>query len=113
MYNFWQKIDKPILALAPMAGITDSAFRQICTKYGADVVYSEMVSVDGLVHNSQKTFDLMAMNKKEGNVVVQIFGKKPEIFSEAVKIVQKYALNRSHLLPSHINHHLINAADGV
>ena len=89
MTNFWQKLDKPILALAPMAGITDSAFRQICFEFGANVVYTEMVSVDGLVHDSQKTKDLLSMNKKEGKVVVQIFGKRPELFGEAVKIVQK------------------------
>jgi len=39
MPNFWLKLNKPIIALAPMAGITDSAFRQICKKYGADVTW--------------------------------------------------------------------------
>ena len=47
----------PILALAPMAGITDSAFRQVCIKNGADVVYSEMASVSALFFNPQKTLD--------------------------------------------------------
>ena len=57
--NFWEKLKakgKPILALAPMAGITDSAFRQLCREYGADVVYTEMVSADGLHFNSKKKY---------------------------------------------------------
>lgn len=65
MKNFWQKINKPILALAPMAGITDSAFRQLCQKYGADVLYSEMTSADGLFYESKKTLDLLNSNKKK------------------------------------------------
>jgi len=89
MKNFWQKLKKPILALAPMAGVTDSAFRQICKKYGADVVYSEMISVDGLHYNSKKTFELLKFSKKEKPIVIQLFGKKPELFSQAARIIGK------------------------
>ena len=87
MKNFWQKLDKPILALAPMAGITDSAFREICHKYGADVVYSEMASVDALFFKPQKTLDLLRFGKKERPYVVQLFGKNPEHFAVAAKII--------------------------
>ena len=55
MKNFWQKLNKPIYALAPMAGVADSAFRQICKEFEADVLYSEMASVTALVYNSKKT----------------------------------------------------------
>ena len=92
MENFWQKLnkkEKPILALAPMAGVTDSAFRQICKKYGADVVYSEMASVSALVYNPEKTLKLLEFNKKERPYVVQLFGNKPEHFKKAVAIVEK------------------------
>lgn len=89
MTNFWQKLKKPVLALAPMAGITDSAFRQICKKYGADVVYSEMASVDALFFKSQKTLELLKFDKKERPYIVQLFGKKPEHFAAAAKIVTK------------------------
>lgn len=89
MENFWQKINKPILALAPMAGITDSAFRQICKKYGADVVYSEMISVAGLHYNSAKTVELLEFNKKEQPVVFQLFGKEPEYFAQAAQLIEK------------------------
>jgi len=89
MKNFWQKLNKPILALAPMAGITDSAFRQICKKYGADVVYSEMISVAGLHYNSAKTVKMLEHSKKEQPVVFQLFGKEPELFIEAAKLIAK------------------------
>jgi len=89
MKNFWQKLKKPIIALAPMAGITDSAFRQICKKYGADVVYSEMISVDALAHNSQKTLAMLKFSKKEKPIVIQLFGKKPELFARAAKLVEQ------------------------
>ncbi|MEI6835894.1 MAG: tRNA-dihydrouridine synthase [Candidatus Falkowbacteria bacterium] len=87
-HNFWLKIKKPILALAPMAGFSDSAFRQITSAYGADVVYSEMASVTALFYNKQATLDLLRFNKKkEKNYVVQLFGSNPEHFAVAAKIV--------------------------
>ncbi len=87
MTNFWQKIKKPILALAPMAGITDSAFRQICRKYGADIVYSEMASASALFFKPAKTLELVRFNKKERPYVIQLFGKDPEHFAVAAKII--------------------------
>ena len=67
--NFWQKLKKtgqPILALAPMAGFSDAAFRQICRSYGADVLYSEMISAAALFYNrrlqNNKTLALIAFN---------------------------------------------------
>ena len=78
---------KPIYALAPMAGVTDSAFRQICKQFGADVVYSEMISTTAIVYNSKKTLALMKFDKKERPYVVQLFGAKPEHFARAARIV--------------------------
>ncbi|MFA5070011.1 MAG: tRNA-dihydrouridine synthase family protein [Patescibacteria group bacterium] len=86
--NFWQKSGKPILALAPMAGITDSAFRQICREYGADVLYSEMTSADGLFYGGKKTLELLKFNKKERPLVIQLFGKRPEKFTAAAAQVE-------------------------
>src|SRR3990167_8806265 len=83
MKNFWLKLKKPIYALAPMAGVTDSAFRQICKSFGADVVYSEMVSATALVYDSKKTLELMRFSKKERPFVAQLFGSKPELFALA------------------------------
>jgi nifR3 family TIM-barrel protein len=91
MKNFWQKIKKPILALAPMAGITDEAFRYLCGKFGADVVYSEMISATAMVHGSEKTWNLMKVYKKNGGAkfVVQLFGNDPAHFVKAVKLIEK------------------------
>jgi tRNA-dihydrouridine synthase B len=89
-YNFWNKIKKPILALAPMAGFSDSPFRQITSKYGADVVYSEMASVTALFFNKKPTLELLKFNRrKEKKYVVQLFGSNPEHFMVATKIVTK------------------------
>lgn len=94
MKNFWLELKKnkkkdPILALAPLAGYTDSAFRLICKNFGADVVYSEMASVTALYYNSEKTLDLLEFHKKERPYVVQLFGSDPDHFIKAVKVIEK------------------------
>ncbi len=88
--NFWIKLHKPIIAVAPMAGYTDSAFRFICRKYGADMAYTEMISADALFYDSKKTLKMLEFNKKEKPVVCQLFGKRPEMFAKAVQVVEKY-----------------------
>lgn len=93
MKNFWLKLKTPILALAPMAGITDSAFRQICKKSGADVVYSEMTSADGLFYHGKKTLELLKFEKKEQPLVIQLFGKDPVKFGLAAKLVEQAGPN--------------------
>ncbi|MDR3559075.1 MAG: tRNA-dihydrouridine synthase family protein, partial [Candidatus Pacebacteria bacterium] len=75
------------MALAPMAGITDSAFREICRRYGADITISEMASVSALFFKPQKTLELVKFNKNERPYVVQLFGKHPEHFSASARII--------------------------
>jgi len=95
--DFWLRLKnnkKPILALAPMAGFSDSAFRQICCYYGAKVVYSEMVSAAALFYNQKKkdnaTLDLLKFNRlKERYFVVQIFGSEPKHFAFAAKLISE------------------------
>lgn len=92
--NFWQKLKKdkknePILALAPLAGYTDSAFRFICKEFGADVVYSEMASVSALKYKPKKTLEMLKFDKKEKPYVVQLFGSDKNHFIEAVKFLEK------------------------
>jgi len=89
MLNIWKPIKKPILALAPMAGLTDSAFRQLCRKMGADLVYTEMISADALFYKSKKTLELIKFDKSEKPIVGQLFGKRPELFKEAAARLQK------------------------
>lgn len=78
---------RPILAIAPMAGITDSAFRQICQENGCDVAYSEMASVSALFFKPAKTLELIKSGSAERPYVVQLFGKDPAHFAKAAQIV--------------------------
>lgn len=87
MKNFWQKLNKPFYALAPLAGVSDLPFRQLCRDYGADVVYSEMASVAALKFSPQKTLELIRFEEKERPYVVQLFGSEPKHFAMAAKLV--------------------------
>jgi len=87
--NFWQQLNKPLLALAPMAGVTDTPFRQMCKDYGADVIYTEFVSVDALCHGNAATRELIAFALAEQPVVCQLFGRTPELFFKAAKILEE------------------------
>ncbi len=89
MTNFWQQLPKPILALAPMAGVTDTPFRQMCKRWGADVIYTEFASVDALCHGNARTREMIAFESSEQPVVCQIFGSKPELFYKSVKILEE------------------------
>ncbi len=85
---FWKKLNKPMYALAPMAGITDSAFRQMCKKFGVDIVYSEMASVIALIYNPKKTLEMLKFSKVERPYIVQLFGSEPKHFVQATKLIQ-------------------------
>ncbi len=75
--------------LAPMAGITDKPFREICRKFGAGMVYSEMISAKGLYYNDKKTASLMDM-RGESPCAIQIFGSEPEIMAEIIPKVMEH-----------------------
>lgn len=75
--------------LAPMAGITDKPFRNICRKFGAGMVYSEMISAKGLYYRDKKTASLMDM-EGESPCAIQIFGSEPEIIAEVIPCVMEY-----------------------
>ncbi len=89
MSNFWKDLNKNFLALAPMAGITDSAFRQICKDYGADVLYSEMASATALLYSSDKTLEMLQFKSKERPYVVQLFGSDYKHFAQATKTISE------------------------
>lgn len=65
------------IILAPMAGVSDEVFREICLSYGAQLTYTEMVSAKALSFGNTKTRDLLALTPSEDKVVVQIFGHEP------------------------------------
>ncbi|MFH0951100.1 MAG: tRNA-dihydrouridine synthase [bacterium] len=87
MNNFWLKLKKPIFALAPLAGVSDSPFRQMCKQFGAAVVYSEMASVTALVYNPVKTLGLLLATRSESPYVIQLFGSEPKHFAQAVELL--------------------------
>ncbi|MFC1686545.1 tRNA dihydrouridine synthase DusB [Patescibacteria group bacterium] len=89
MKTFWNNLKKPFFCLAPIAGYTDQAMRQICKKFGADLVFTEMISVNAVVHSNKTTQKLLKYSEKERPIVVQLFGNDPEYFAKAVKIVEK------------------------
>ncbi len=86
----WDSEKKPILALAPMEGYTDSAFRQLIKKYIPEVIcFTEFTSADALKYNSKVSFKKIKFAKTEKPLIVQLFGKKPEHFIEAAKLVEE------------------------
>lgn len=89
MNNFWEKLQRPILALAPMAGVTDLAFRQMCKLHGANVIFTEFASVDALCHGNQATRDMISFRSNEQPVVCQIFGRKPDLYFKASGILEE------------------------
>ncbi len=80
--NFPITLHSPIL-LAPMAGYTDSPFRRIARMYGAGMVFTELISADGIVRKNQKTLDLLTFTEYERPIGIQIFGNDPAIMAEA------------------------------
>lgn len=76
--------------LAPMAGITDLPFRKICRRYGASLVYSEMISAKGLYYNDKKTPQLMHIDDDERPCAIQIFGSDADIMAEIIPKVMEF-----------------------
>ena len=73
------------LILAPMAGISDVSFRELCKYFGAGLTVTEMVSVKGLYYNSKNTLKLLETSKSEVPCAVQLFGHEPKIFESVIK----------------------------
>ena len=74
--------------LAPVAGVSDIAFRLICRGMGADLTYTEMVSAKALCFKDKKTYELLETGGEARPRAVQLFGSEPEIIAKAVKKVQ-------------------------
>src|SRR3989338_2425942 len=94
MKNFWTVLKKPIFCLAPMADVTDCAFRQIIAKCGSprpngrgkpDIFWTEFVSADGLAHPAarEKLLIDLKYSENERPMVAQIFGSKPDNIRKA------------------------------
>jgi len=75
------------LYLAPMAGVTDTIFRQLCKEQGADVVVTEFVSAEGIFRRNERTMEYLEFVEAERPLGVQLFGGDPEHLGEAARRV--------------------------
>lgn len=75
--------------LAPMEDVTDPAFRLMCKRFGADMVYTEFVSSDALIRAVNKTRQKLEICDEERPVVIQIYGKEVDAMTEAARIVEE------------------------
>jgi tRNA-dihydrouridine synthase B len=77
------------LVLAPLAGISDSVFRTICRSYGAELVFSEMVSAEGIRRKMRRTLSYLEFTDRERPIALQLFGSNGERLSEAAQVVEQ------------------------
>lgn len=77
-------------ALAPMAGVADRAFRELCMEFGACYCVSEMVSSKGISYKSEKSAQLMEIGESEHPCAVQIFGNEPSTMADAARFALQY-----------------------
>ena len=80
--------ERPVF-LAPMEDVTDPAFRLMCKKFGADMVYTEFVSSDALIRSVNKTTQKLTICDEERPVAIQIYGKDTEAMVGAARIVEE------------------------
>jgi nifR3 family TIM-barrel protein len=75
--------------LAPLSGVADSPFRRICKRFGADTVYSEMASSEGLSRGCERTREMIQFHDEERPIGVQIFGRDPRRMKEAAVVIEQ------------------------
>ena len=80
------QLDNPII-LAPMAGITSLPYRRVMKRFGAALVFSEMVSANGLIRDGRKTRELLVSSKDEAPLGIQLFGDDPLVLAEATRMI--------------------------
>lgn len=82
--NFYKKIG---VVQAPLAGISNIAFRLICRQFGAGLVFTEMISADGIKQRNARTLRYLLYEPQEHPIAIQIFGNDPQVMADAVKII--------------------------
>lgn len=87
----WNNIQRPVVALAPMAGVTDASYRQLIKRLAPEVVvYTEFLSTDAIHYGAKKTLEMLHFNSElERPFIVQIFGKDPDHFLSAAKVIEE------------------------
>ena len=88
MTNFWEKIEKPIIGMSPMDGVTDACFRFIVAKHGdPDVIFTEFVNAETAFYAPPTLIRDLTYSEIERPVVAQIYGHTPEMFYKVAHIV--------------------------
>lgn len=89
--GFWKNLPRPIMVLAPMANVTDAAFRRTIAKHGKpDVLWTEFVSCDGLCSPGKEAILVdLKYSESERPIVAQIFGSNPETYYRTAQLVQE------------------------
>lgn len=77
------------LLLAPMEDVTDPPFRRICRRMGADIVYTEFISSEGLIRDARRSFQKLTVYDDERPVAIQIFGGRPEAMGDSARIAEE------------------------
>ncbi|MGL5979090.1 MAG: tRNA dihydrouridine synthase DusB [Erysipelotrichaceae bacterium] len=79
------------IVVAPMAGISNVAFRTICKEFGAGLIYAEMVSDKALLYKNERTMGMTAVEESEHPISMQLFGSEVESMVEAAKLIDQYS----------------------
>jgi tRNA-dihydrouridine synthase B len=85
----WKSFPRPVVALSPMADMTDLPFCVICKKFGAPVMFREMVSCEAVVRMNEKTLAMARIEDVERPLIQQIFGSDPTVMAEAARIIEE------------------------
>ncbi len=81
--SFWQLLEKPIIGLSPMDGVTDHPFRHITKRYGApSVIYTEFTSVEGVCHGATRLLEDFLYDETQRPIIGQIYGTTPDSFRQ-------------------------------
>jgi tRNA-dihydrouridine synthase B len=87
----WQTTPRPIVSLAPMAGVTDASFRQLIKRVAPEtIVFTEFLSTDAIAYGAERTLKMLDFDPAiERPFIVQIFGADPEKFLQACQIIEQ------------------------
>lgn len=93
--GFWDTVRKPFFCLAPMANVTDIAFRRIITKCGKpDVLWTEFVSADGLQSSGREKLLIdIQYEENERPIVAQVFGARPETMEKSAALIKEFGFD--------------------
>lgn len=85
--------NKPCVFAAPLAGISDIAYRAIVKRMGADYAFAEMIASEGLIRDNRRTVEMLRRYPGETNVGCQLFGTRPEAIADAALMAQEFGFD--------------------